>query len=182
MEQEVGTLAPQASAQIVAGWARVRGRLREEVGDSEYKRRLRQMTLLADEADEVEIQLPTRFMRDWVNSHYGDRLRVLWQAEYPAVRRVELRISQGGAPDATAAIGSPDDALPATADAKGLAESLSPPRPAEARAPAVAGGAAEARSDWVAPLESRFTFDTFIVGKPNEFAHACARRVSERPA
>jgi chromosomal replication initiator protein len=34
----------------------------------------------------------------------------------------------------------------------------------------------------VAPLESRFTFDTFVVGKPNEFAHACARRVAERPA
>jgi chromosomal replication initiator protein len=34
----------------------------------------------------------------------------------------------------------------------------------------------------VVPLESRFTFDTFVVGKPNEFAHACARRVSEKPA
>ena len=40
----------------------------------------------------------------------------------------------------------------------------------------------EPRSDWVAPLEARFTFDSFVVGKPNEFAHACARRVAERPA
>ncbi|GAA0598322.1 chromosomal replication initiator protein DnaA [Craurococcus roseus] len=182
MEQEVGTLAPQASAQIVSGWARVRGRLRDEVGDSEYKSWLRQMTLLGVEGDEVVILLPTRFMRDWVNSHYGDRLRVLWQAEYPAVRRVDLRISQSGAPDAAAAIGDPDDTAPAAPDGKGLAESLSSPRPAEARSPAVAGGAAESRSDWVAPLEGRFTFDTFIVGKPNEFAHACARRVAERPA
>jgi chromosomal replication initiator protein len=178
MEQEVGTLAPEASAQIVSGWARVRGRLREEVGDAEYKSWLRQMTLLGVEGDEVVILLPTRFMRDWVNSHYGDRLRALWQAEYPAVRRVELRISQGGAPDAA---GAPDDAVRAAApDGKGLAESLAPRPAAEARAPA--GAAAEPRSDWVAPLEGRFTFDTFIVGKPNEFAHACARRVSERPA
>ena len=35
--------------------------------------------------------------------------------------------------------------------------------------------------DWIAPLEPRFTFDTFVVGKPNEFAHACARRVAEKP-
>ncbi|MEL6641368.1 MAG: DnaA/Hda family protein, partial [Pseudomonadota bacterium] len=28
-------------------------------------------------------------------------------------------------------------------------------------------------------LDSRFTFDTFIVGKPNELAHAAARRVAE---
>ena len=30
-----------------------------------------------------------------------------------------------------------------------------------------------------APLDSRFTFDSFVVGKPNELAHAAARRVSE---
>ncbi|PJI86141.1 chromosomal replication initiator protein [Yoonia maricola] len=30
-----------------------------------------------------------------------------------------------------------------------------------------------------APLDNRFTFDTFVVGKPNELAHAAARRVAE---
>ena len=30
-----------------------------------------------------------------------------------------------------------------------------------------------------APLDSRFTFDTFVVGKPNELAHAAARRVAQ---
>lgn len=30
-----------------------------------------------------------------------------------------------------------------------------------------------------APLDSRFTFDTFVVGKPNELANAAARRVAE---
>jgi len=177
MEQEVGTLAPQASAQIVSGWARIRGRLREEVGDSEYKSWLRQMTLQGVDGDEVVIVLPTRFMRDWVNSHYGDRLRVLWQAECPTIRRVDIRVLQGGAAEQAAdTVGAPDDAVPGVTD-KGLAESLSPrSAPAEARA------AAEPRSDWVAPLEGRFTFDSFVVGKPNEFAHACARRVAERPA
>lgn len=30
-----------------------------------------------------------------------------------------------------------------------------------------------------APLDARFTFDNFVVGKPNELAHAAARRVAE---
>ncbi|WP_432817309.1 chromosomal replication initiator protein DnaA [Sulfitobacter sp. JB4-11] len=30
-----------------------------------------------------------------------------------------------------------------------------------------------------APLDPKFTFDTFVVGKPNELAHAAARRVAE---
>ena len=32
------------------------------------------------------------------------------------------------------------------------------------------------------PLDQRFSFDQFVVGKPNEFAYACARRVAERPS
>jgi chromosomal replication initiator protein len=186
MEQEVGTLTPQASAQIVSGWAKIRGRLREEVGDNAYKHWMRQMTLQGVDGDEVVITLPTRFLRDWVSSQYGDRLRTLWQAECPSVRRVDIRVSQGGAPAAepaaAAEVGAPDDAaVPPGSPAadRGLAESLAP-RPAEPRAAAAGGG--DSRSDWVAPLEGRFTFDTFVVGKPNEFAHACARRVAERPA
>ena len=30
-----------------------------------------------------------------------------------------------------------------------------------------------------APLDPRYTFDNFVVGKPNEFAHAAAKRVAE---
>lgn len=47
-----------------------------------------------------------------------------------------------------------------------------PERPRTVHAPAVQAGAA-------APLDSRFTFDSFVVGKPNELAHAAARRVAE---
>jgi chromosomal replication initiator protein len=55
-----------------------------------------------------------------------------------------------------------------------------------ARAPSPAKPAAKpaprARNDEElpgAPLDQRFTFDTFVVGKPNELAHAAARRVAE---
>ena len=34
-------------------------------------------------------------------------------------------------------------------------------------------------SEMSAPLDARFTFDNFVVGKPNELAHAAARRVAE---
>jgi chromosomal replication initiator protein len=40
----------------------------------------------------------------------------------------------------------------------------------------------EARGRLATSLEPRFTFQRFVVGKPNEFAYACARRVSDRPA
>src|ERR1700721_4275439 len=82
---------PQMSAQ----WTRIRGRLQVEVGDVEYRTWLRQMTLGGQDGDEITVNLPTRFLRDWVSTRYGDRLRVLWQSENPEVRRVDIRV--GGA-------------------------------------------------------------------------------------
>jgi chromosomal replication initiator protein len=153
-------------------WARIRARLRAEVGEVEYRSWLRLMTLAGIDGDEAVVVMPTRFLRDYVRGHYGERLRALWQAENPAVRRVEIRVaSTGDAPLPTGVGAARTERQP---PARGLAESLArapePPRPAEPR------------SDWVAPLQPHLTFTTFIVGKPNEFAHACARRVAEKPA
>jgi len=155
--------SPQGPAAWAEPWARIRAKLREEVGDVEFRSWLRQMTLASVDGDEAMIALPTRFLRDWVSSHYGDRLRALWQQENPAIRRVDLRVAAGG--------------RAASADA-----SESTTRPLAESLVGAAPRAADPRGDWSAPLDPRFTFDTFIVGKPNEFAHACARRVAEKPA
>jgi len=174
MEKQARPDSARSAASLQESWARIRGRLRDEVGEVEYRTWLRQMTLAGIEGDEAIVHLPTRFLRDWVRSHYGDRLRALWQQEVSAVRRVDVRV--GPQPrGATAAEG--EDAVNGAAApaAGGLAESLS------ARNGLTRGGT-EGRGEWSAPLDPRFTFDTFVVGKPNEFAHACARRVAERPA
>lgn len=172
MDHEPGDLPPNAG-KAAAAWAKVRSRLRQEVGDVEYRTWLRQLTLSAVDGDVAVISLPTRFLRDWVRDHYGDRLRVLCQAEMGGLRRVELRVA------AEAQDMLPEGAMPtgAQASAGGLAESLS-----AAPLPPAAPAAESSRNDWLVPLDPRFTFDSFVVGKPNEFAHACARRVSERPA
>jgi chromosomal replication initiator protein len=200
MQQEAFGLSPERSGQMAASWARIRGRLREEVGEVEYRSWLRQMTLAGIEGEEAVVLLPTRFLRDWVSSHYGERLRALWQAEIAAVRRVDIRVAPAG----RGALQGLDDAGPLPDGAsdgqamdirprgdgivpsrpedpphrQGLAESLAP-RPMEVRQPAMAH---DPRADLISPLEPRFTFDSFVVGKPNEFAHACARRVAEQPA
>jgi len=181
MEKQAGSSSARSAVSLQESWARIRGRLRDEVGEVEYRTWLRQMTLAGIEGDEAIVTLPTRFLRDWVRSHYGDRLRALWQQEVPAVRRVEVRVvapprpASGEAGEAgEAGEEAPADTASAPA-AAGLAESLAP-RGGAGR------GTAEPRGEWSAPLDPRFTFDTFVVGKPNEFAHACARRVAEKPA
>ncbi|MBP0466260.1 chromosomal replication initiator protein DnaA [Roseomonas sp. PWR1] len=168
MEKQPGSGSARSAASFAESWARIRGRLRDEVGEVEYRTWLRQMTLASVEGDEAIVHLPTRFLRDWVRSHYGDRLSLLWQQENAGVRRVDVRVGpqpRGGADGVDVEVAP---------ERSGLAEALS------GRAPRNAAG--ESRGEWSAPLDPRFTFDTFVVGKPNEFAHACARRVAEHPA
>ncbi len=150
------------TSQLPAQWTRIRARLQGEVGELEYRNWLRQMTLGGVDGDEITVLLPTRFLCDWVRSRYGDRLNSLWQEENPAVRRVDVRVGGGAAPMA------------------GLAESLA----TTTEQPSVAPMRLEERMDQRADLtiDPRFTFEAFVVGKPNEFAHACARRVAEQPS
>lgn len=164
-EQDVPVSVDQPSGgdpQLAAKWARVRGRLQNEVGEVEYRTLLRQMTLVAFDEAEIIVQLPTKFLRDWVRTNYGDKLLALWQAEDRRIRRVEFVVANAGAADP-----APEE------------PPIAPPP--ETRADA-SRAEPEARPEMAAPLEQRFTFDNFVVGKPNEFAYACARRVAEHPA
>ena len=47
-----------------------------------------------------------------------------------------------------------------------------------------ATGAAQQRFDWdsAAQLNPKYTFDGFVIGSGNQFAHAAARAVAERPS
>lgn len=145
-------------------WARIRARLLRDVGEVEYRTWLRHTALVGLDGDEVTVTLPSRFLRDWVRTTYADKLNALWQAELPDVRRVDLRIGGGTEPtDLPAPV-----PLSIAATVAPAAEPASEPR-AEGRE--VAG-----------PLDTRFEFESFVVGKPNEFAYACARRVAERPS
>ena len=154
---------PTLDDALVAQWTRICGRLQQDVGEVEYRTWLRQMALVGLDGDEVTVSLPSRFLRDWVRSHYADKLNGLWQAENPLVRRVDLRVGLSGAP-----LQHPAIIPPATPPAPPPADAKTDDRP----------DAKEAAG----PLDSRFEFDSFVVGKPNEFAYACARRVAERPS
>ena len=162
-------------SELAMQWVRVQARLLAEVGAVEYRTWLHGMTLAGLDDDEVTICLASRFKRDWVRTHYGDRLGTVWRAESDVVRRVEFRVSANQAREASAAPGDPSaDGEP---DPVGLAPAS---RDAGSFQPLPA--APIDRGSEAAALDPRFTFDSFIVGKPNEFAHACARRVAETPA
>ena len=173
------------SADLEMQWAKVSKLLRSEIGEAAYRSWLKPMAVRETDDGTVMIAVPTRFMRDWVIAHYADRLRSLWLDQNPAVKSIEFVVQPSrvcGQP-ATPAPGrcKADERGQGAAEAaiaKSVRSSAQPAR-AESVQDRANGGRETGVIDIAAPLDPRCTFDRFVVGKPNEFAYAAARRVAE---
>jgi chromosomal replication initiator protein len=176
-------------ATVIEQWSRVRGRLRAEVGEAAYRSWLKPLTLAGSRNGKLRLAVPTRFMRDWVASNYAGRLFALWCDEDPEVGGVEIVVQPPARPTpkpGAALLGSAQETH-AEAQHNGMKaargrDSATAAKAAAASAmaePAAAGSGSG--SGISAPLDPRFTFDNFVVGKPNELAYAAARRVADAP-
>jgi chromosomal replication initiator protein len=143
-------------------WVRVIGRFKQEVGEAAYRSWLRPVGLQRVSDGEAVIAAPTRFLRDWVAAHYADRLLALWRIDNPKIRRVLVVVTS----EATDASGSAATTNSAREAVVGSRDPVAAPDAGDDKAPP-------------SGLDGRFTFDNFVVGKPNEFAHAAARHVAE---
>ncbi|HEX6441663.1 MAG TPA: chromosomal replication initiator protein DnaA [Stellaceae bacterium] len=159
----IDVVAPAGSA----AWGRILGQLKQEVGDTAYRSWLRAITLERVEAGEAVLAVQTRFLRNWIATHYADRLLALWRAEEPEVSRVSVVVASAAANAAP----KPSRKLPHSSQQRTAPAGVSEPAPA--------AEISDDKAVFAAALDPRFTFENFIVGKPNELAHAAARRVAE---
>ncbi len=148
-------------ATVEAQWVRVRARLRKEVGETAYRSWIKPLTLLGIEKHEVRLGVTTRFVRDWVRSHYADLIRTAWNGEARHVNAVDIAVQAATTVARSESLAKTD--IPRVASA-----------PARTPEPAT-----ESIDEFSAPLDARFTFDNWVIGKSNEFATAAARRVAE---
>ncbi len=132
-------------------WGELRQRLRKTVGQNNYTTWIEPLKF-RDLQDGVAIfDVPTTFLGNYVSQNFADLILHELHTRNSAVRRLSFKVA-------------------ANADSK--------PSAAQETSPKARKHAAKAALN-PAPLDSRFTFDTFVVGKPNELAHAAAKRVAE---
>ena len=162
---ELRMSVPQSS-DIQEEWAQVRSRLRAEVGDTVYATWLKPLDIARQDGERVVIAVPTNFMRDWVMANYADRIRAIWTSINPGIRSIALNVRPHGAPPAAVA-------SPAPVPVSSAPTLLRPTEPDQVET--------DALSDLGARLDPRFSFETFVVGKPNEFAVAAAERIATSP-
>jgi len=149
-------------------WGQARDDIREAIGKNNFRTWIEPLDFLGLDAGVARFEVPTSFLANWVARNYGDAILRSLENAGATARRLDIRVAANGrnAPSGTA-----DSRCAETGTGVGAAA-----------APSRTGGASEAKNEPElpgAPLHPRFTFDSFVVGKPNELAHAAARRVAE---
>lgn len=162
-------------------WDSVRVRLKNELGLTTFNSWIGHLSMVSMEESRVTLCVPTRFLRDWIKTHYLSHIERAWIECQPTISRIDILISETkdapGKLDGATALGA-SDASGVRRPVASASPILNPARDGQAKA-AVSYGVGDPENSFGAPLDARYTFDNFVVGKSNELAHAASRRVAE---
>lgn len=136
-------------------WGQLRANLLKTVGKNNFKTWIEPLELAEVQDGVALFTVPTNFMGNYVSQNFTDHILHELNASGESVQRLSFR-------------------APANAPARPVSNGAAASRADPAPSGDTAGDVIQ-----TAPLEARFTFDSFVVGKPNELAHAAARRVAE---
>ena len=136
-------------------WSKVKEFVKSYIGESAHANWIQPIELKEINGSVAKFKVPTRFIGTWVLRNYGDHIIQGFKNQKLRIDRLEF-------------IASSDK----TAGKKNVSEKRAPKRTDQK--------SQESQLDLPSsPLDARFTFDKFVVGKPNELAHAAAKRVSD---
>ncbi|MBO9475937.1 chromosomal replication initiator protein DnaA [Shimia sp. R11_0] len=140
-------------------WGDIRQDLLKTVGQNNFKTWIEPVAFANLQDGVATFHVPTNFIGNYVSQNYGDLIMHQFHQAGENVQRMQFKVAAQKAQRAAAA-------------PKAVTRSKSTATKAE--------NAVQSEAEMTgAPLDPRFTFDSFVVGKPNELANAAARRVAE---
>ena len=134
-------------------WSKVKIKLQETYGEEEYSNWLKLLSLHSVRNNIVIFNAATKFMCDWINSHYGKKILSLWREFDKLITDISIVVCE-------------NKISTETTTNKELQKDNSELNK-------------NTKSDLYNNLDPRFTFKDFIVGKPNELAYSACRRIAE---
>src|SRR3954463_12387289 len=136
-------------------WEEISGRLREALSDGTYSKWFGDVHELAIEGDTIVLLVPSDFTRDWIEGHFLGLIGAAVRDIVGSEHPLELRIADAEGP---------------LAEDRTVAESIVPMVQRLPGRPESGG------------FHAKYTFDSFVIGSSNRFAHAAALAVAEAPA
>ena len=141
-------------------WDDILARIETKVNRHSFYTWFRPTSFVAEDRLSVTVRVPNPLFKDWLTKHYAG---VIAEA-MTEVQRPNLALNFVADPQSDVAM------IPLSPEEAAALDSGPPAPPAAAPLPGPAG------------LNPRYTFDTFIVGSSNQFAHAACRAVAEAPS
>jgi chromosomal replication initiator protein len=133
-------------------WLDVSARLRGALNHTTFRNWFSEVTAVTVDDDAFVLAVPNDFTREWIEGHFLELIRAAVKDVTGGERRVQLVVD-------AAAVPGPPPPTPTMAPT-----TSAPPRPEP-------GG-----------INPKYTFDSFVIGSSNRFAHAAALAVAEAPA
>jgi chromosomal replication initiator protein len=152
--------------------------LRNILGEEVFSSWFRTMEFRSFDGEKLVVTLPTKFLKNWVQSHYVQALTDACSNEFPGLERVEVVLREPG----TVAARPVMEIGPARQQSEPTTPHQLPggARPAPAvRPPAQPFGRTGVGGFEGSPLDPRYTLESFVVGASNRMAHAGATQVAE---
>jgi chromosomal replication initiator protein len=146
-------------------WARVKLQLRGELGEDVYASWFNGVEVDHVDGEIVHLTVATRFLRQWLRTHYYDSVLRLARAEWPEIERLEFTVRQPHFNNVEMPKEQPRERrIPVLA----VADMAPLPMPLRTGYGGFEGS----------PLDPRLSFASFVVGTSNRLAHAAAQQVA----
>ena len=140
-------------------WDEALARIETKVASYSFHSWFGHTSLVRDDRATIFVRVPDRAAVEWMHKHYTG-----------VIAEALTDVGRGG----TTVVFLPEGTEP------GGPHDLDPPDPASIQPPATAAPASA--EEGVGSLSPRYSFDTFIVGASNQFAHAACLAVAEAPS
>lgn len=138
-------------------WGQIKNELLETVGQNNFKNWIEPVELSSVSDDVALFEVPNSFHGNYVSQNFGELMLFKVSSYSPSVRRVDFKVAANTA------------SRPTNKSMTRSEEKTDKPVSSKLFEGPLSSGL----------LDERFTFDTFVVGKPNELAHAASKRVAE---
>ena len=133
-------------------WSSIKLKLKDVYGDDEYANWLKLLTFNKLENDVIIFYAPTKFMCDWILSHYGKKILSFWRERNKSIKDISVFVYNDNEAE-----NKKDE------NNESIKNTIS----------------ASSNNDLENNLDPRFTFKDFVVGKSNELAFSACRRVAD---
>ena len=137
---------------IDVSWSKITSELKKSLDKDTFQNWIKPIYFESHIDTSLTLSVPTRFLRDWIIKNYASVIKKAYMDQGHSIDKLAILVKENNnriIPGTEVIYEDKDDDEDTYYD------------------------------DISAPLDPKFTFDNFIVGKPNELAYAAAQRVAQ---